>query len=163
MPRYLTEADVERLADMDLALRTVEASFERQGRGAASNVGRRRARTARGALQLMGAADPELGAMGAKLYPSIPGGRISFVVVLFDAASGALSAVIEAGRLSGLRTGAASAVSVKHLAPPDVRGDRADWHGPAGAHAARSGLHGAAVGAGAGVLARSGERAAFHR
>ena len=69
----------------------------------------------------MGAADPDLGAMGAKLYPSIPGGRISFVVVLFDAASGALSAVIEAGRLSGLRTGAASGVSVKHLAPPDVR------------------------------------------
>ena len=121
MPRYLTEADVERLSDMDLALRTVEASLERQGRGTAANVGRRRARTARGALQLMGAADPELGAMGAKLYPSIPGGRISFVVVLFDAASGALSAVIEAGRLSGLRTGAASAVSVKHLAPPDVQ------------------------------------------
>lgn len=120
MARYLTEADVDRLADMDLALRTVEASFERQGRGVSANVGRRRARTAQGALQFMGAADPRLGAMGAKLYPTVPGGRISFVVVLFDAASGALSAVIEAGRLSGLRTGAASGVSVKHLAPPDV-------------------------------------------
>ena len=121
MARYLTEADVDRLADMDLALRTVEASFERQGHGTSANVGRRRAPTAHGALQLMGAADPELGAMGAKLYPSIPGGRISFVVILFDANSGALSAVIEAGRLSGLRTGAASGVSVRHLAPPDVR------------------------------------------
>ena len=121
MARYLTESDVDRLADMDLALRTVEASFERQGRGLAANVGRRRARAPQGALQLMGAADPELGAMGAKLYPSIPGGRISFVVILFDANSGALSAVIEAGRLSGLRTGAASGVSVRHLAPPDVR------------------------------------------
>ena len=120
MARYLTESDVDRLADMDLALRTVEASFERQGRGLAANVGRRRARAPQGALQLMGAADPELGAMGAKLYPSIPGGRISFVVILFDANSGALSAVIEAGRLSGLRTGAASGVSVKYLAPPEV-------------------------------------------
>ena len=120
MARYLTESDVDRLADMDLALRTVEASFERQGHGTSANVGRRRAPTAHGALQLMGAADPELGAMGAKLYPSIPGGRISFVVILFDANSGALSAVIEAGRLSGLRTGAASGVSVKYLAPPEV-------------------------------------------
>ncbi len=120
MARYLTEADVDRLAGMDLALQTVEASFERQGRGTSANVGRRRARTAHGALQLMGAADPDLGVMGAKLYPSVPGGRISFVVVLFDAASGALSAVIEAGRLSGLRTGAASGVSVKYLAPPEV-------------------------------------------
>ena len=120
MALYLTEADVDRLADMDLALRVVEASFERQGRGTSANVGRRRARTPQGALQLMGAADPDLGVMGAKLYPSVPGGRISFVVVLFDAASGALSAVMEAGRLSGLRTGAASGVSVKYLAPPEV-------------------------------------------
>jgi len=120
MARYLTEADVDRLADMDLALRVIEASFERQGRGTSANVGRRRARTARGALQLMGAADPDLGVLGAKLYPTVPGGGISFVVLLFDAASGALSAVIEAGRLSGLRTGAASGVSVKYLAPPEV-------------------------------------------
>ncbi len=120
MPRYLTEVDVERLADMDLALQTVEASFARQGRGMAANVGRRRARTAAGALQLMGAADPEFGAMGAKLYTSVPGGSVGFVVVLFAAADGALSAVIEAGRLSGLRTGAASGVSVKYLAKPDV-------------------------------------------
>ena len=121
MARYLTEADVDRLADMDLALRVVEASFERQGRGSSSNVGRRRARTARGALQLMGAADPDLGVLGAKLYPSVPGGGVSFVVVLFDAAGGTLSAVIEAGRLSGLRTGAASGVSVKYVAPPEVQ------------------------------------------
>ena len=120
MARYLTEADVDRLADMDLALRVIEASFERQGRGISANVGRRRARTAQGALQLMGAADPDLGAVGAKLYPTVPGGGISFVVVLFDAATGGLSAVIEAGRLSGLRTGAASGVSVKYLAPPEV-------------------------------------------
>jgi len=121
MARYLTEADVDHLADMDLALRTVEASFERQGRGMSANVGRRRARTAQGALQIMGSADPELGALGAKLYPTVSGGRISFVVALFDAASGALSAVIEAGRLSGLRTGAASGVSVKYLVPPEVQ------------------------------------------
>jgi len=98
MARYLTEADVDRLADRDLALRVIEASFERQGRGTSANVGRRRARTARGALQLMGAADPALGVLGAQLYPTVPGGGISFVVLLSDAASGALRPLTEVGR-----------------------------------------------------------------
>ena len=118
MPRYLTEADVDQLADMPLALRAIEGSFERQGRGAAANIGRRRARIEPGALQLMGAADAELGAAGAKMYTTFRGGRVSFVVTLFDVASGELRAVLEAGRLGELRTGAASGVSAKYLARP---------------------------------------------
>ncbi len=118
MPRYVSEADVDQLADMALALRAIEGSFERQGRGAAANVGRRRARIASGALQLMGAADAELGAAGAKVYTTFRGGRVSFVVLLFDVASGELRAVLEAGRLGELRTGAASGVSAKYLARP---------------------------------------------
>lgn len=121
MPTYLTEADVNHLADMDLALETVEASFERRGRGAAANVGRQRARTKDATLQLMGAADPEIGALGAKLYPTLPDGHATFVIIIFDATTGMLTAVIEAGRLSALRTGAASGVSVKHLARSDAR------------------------------------------
>ncbi len=121
MPLYLTEADVSELADVELALQAVEASFARQGRGAAGNVGRRRARIPSGALQLMGAADQALGAAGAKVYTTFRGGGVRFVVLLFDVASGALRAVLEAGRLGELRTGAASGVSSKYLARPDSR------------------------------------------
>ena len=121
MPLYLTEADVEALGDMELALEAVEGAFDRQGRGVAGNVGRRRARVPAGALQLMGAADQELGAAGAKIYSSFGGGSTRFVVVLFDVATGLLRAVLEAGRLGELRTGAASGVSSKYLARSDSR------------------------------------------
>lgn len=121
MPLYLTEADVDALGDMELALAAVEGAFDRQGRGVAGNVGRRRARVPAGALQLMGAADQELGAAGAKIYSSFGGGGTRFVVVLFDVATGWLRAVIEAGRLGELRTGAASGISSKYLARPDSR------------------------------------------
>ena len=121
MPLYLTEADVDALADMELALEAVEGAFGRQGRGLAGNVGRRRARVPAGALQLMGAADQELGAAGAKIYSSFGGGSTRFVVVLFDMATGLLRAVVEAGRLGELRTGAASGVSCKYLSRPGSR------------------------------------------
>ena len=121
MPLYLTEADVDALGDMELALEAVEGAFDRQGRGVAGNVGRRRARVPAGALQLMGAADQELGAAGAKIYSSFGGGSTRFVVVLFDVATGLLRAVVEAGRLGELRTGAASGVSSKYLARSDSR------------------------------------------
>ncbi len=116
MPLYLTESDVDRLADMALALEAVEESFRRQGEGISANVGRRRARVSSGALALMGAADPALGVAGAKLYAAFRGGSVRFVVVLFDGANGELEAIIEAGRLGELRTGAASGVSAKYLA-----------------------------------------------
>ncbi len=116
MPLYLTESDVDAVADMPLAIKAVEASLARQGRGESSNVGRQRARIPAGTLHLMGGADQELGAGGAKIYSSFTSGQTTFVVILFDIATGTLRAVIEAGRLGELRTGAATGVSSKHLA-----------------------------------------------
>jgi alanine dehydrogenase len=116
MAIYLSESDVDALADMELALAAVESSMARQGRGTSSNVGRRRARIKSGALNLMGAADQELGVAGAKLYSAFPGGSTRFVVILFDIITGSLQAVIEAGRLGELRTGAATGIATKYLA-----------------------------------------------
>ena len=116
MAIYLSESDVDALADMELALASVESSMARQGRGTSSNVGRRRARIKSGALNLMGAADEELGVAGAKLYSAFPGGSTRFVVILFDIITGSLQAVIEAGRLGELRTGAATGIATKYLA-----------------------------------------------
>ena len=120
MPVYLTEADVDALADMELALAAVEGALDRQGRGVAGNVGRRRATVPAGSLNVMGGADQELGAAGAKIYGTFGGGA-RFVVVLFDVATGLLRAVIEAGRLGELRTGAASGISSRYLARSDSR------------------------------------------
>ena len=119
MAIYLNESDVEHLADMELALAAVESSLVRQGQGTSSNVGRRRAQINSGALNLMGAADESLGVAGAKVYSTFKGATARFVVVLFDIRTGALQAIIEAGRLGELRTGAATGVAAKYLARED--------------------------------------------
>ena len=82
------------------------------------NPPRRRLRLPEGALAVMPAVDVELGIAGLKTYAAAE--TTVFVVVLFDATSGELVAVIEADRLGQLRTGAASGVAAKHLARPEA-------------------------------------------
>jgi ornithine cyclodeaminase/alanine dehydrogenase-like protein (mu-crystallin family) len=66
-------------------------------------------------LAVMSAADLGLGVAGVKAYAAGRGGA-SFVVVLFDATSDELVAVIEADRLGQYRTGAATGVAARYLA-----------------------------------------------
>jgi alanine dehydrogenase len=119
VPLYLTEADVRSLLTPAAAVAAVEACFERIARGAVENAPRRRLRLEDGWLADMAAADLELGYAGAKVYAGFAEGA-SFVVVLFDATSPELVAVIEADHLGRLRTGAASGVAARHLAKTDA-------------------------------------------
>jgi ornithine cyclodeaminase/alanine dehydrogenase-like protein (mu-crystallin family) len=68
-------------------------------------------------LNVMAAADLELGVAGLKTYAGFGEGT-RFVVVLFAADRPELLALVEADRLGQLRTGAASAVAARHLARP---------------------------------------------
>ncbi len=115
MPLYLTEADVTALLTPAAALDAVEACFRRMAAGDVEIAPRRRLRLPEGALADMAAADRELGLAGGKLYAATSSGA-TFVVCLFDSDSSALVAVIEAGRLGQLRTGAASGVAARYLA-----------------------------------------------
>jgi ornithine cyclodeaminase/alanine dehydrogenase-like protein (mu-crystallin family) len=65
----------------------------------------------------MAAADLELGVAGLKSYAGFAGGA-RFLVTLFAADRPEVLALIEADRLGQRRTGAASAVAVRHLARP---------------------------------------------
>src|SRR5260370_6692687 len=71
-------------------------------------------------LNYMFAADQKAGWMGAKLY-SVAHGVARFMVLLYRAESGELTALIEADYLGQVRTGAASAVATKYMARPDAR------------------------------------------
>ena len=84
--------------------------------GSVENRPRYRLGLEEGALAVMAAADLELGYAGAKVYAGFRDGA-RFVVLLFRADSPELVAVIEADKLGQLRTGAASGVAAKHLAP----------------------------------------------
>jgi ornithine cyclodeaminase/alanine dehydrogenase-like protein (mu-crystallin family) len=111
----LREADVERVIQMDPVIAAVEASMRELGAGTAQNEPRRRAFGPGGLLNVMFASFPGGGLTGLKAY-TVAGGRVRFVVLLFGR-DGSLEALIEADQMGAYRTGAASAVAVRALAP----------------------------------------------
>jgi ornithine cyclodeaminase/alanine dehydrogenase-like protein (mu-crystallin family) len=119
MAIFLTEAEVEQLLPMAMAVELVEAALREQGAGRAANRPRQRVHTPRGMLHLMAAALPSAGALGFKAYTTI-GGRARFHFFLYDLETGGLLAVMEANRLGQRRTGAASGVATRHLARSDA-------------------------------------------
>jgi ornithine cyclodeaminase/alanine dehydrogenase len=81
----------------------------------------------RGVFLTMASALPGLGALGAKLVTVVEGNRrrglptIHASFLLTDPDTGAPLALMEAGFLTGIRTGATSALAARYLARPDSR------------------------------------------
>lgn len=117
MPIYLSEADVAALLTPADAVPVIEDCFRRMVAGVVENRPRERLPHDDGFLAVMSAVDRELGYAGVKSYV-VAAGKASFVVTLFDLATGELAAVIEADALGQRRTGAASGVAAKYLARP---------------------------------------------
>jgi len=111
----LREADVERVIQMDPVIAAVDAAMRELGSGTAQNEPRRRAFAPGGLLNVMFASFPGGGCTGLKAY-TVAAGRVRFLVVQF-ALDGSLQALIEADLMGAYRTGAASAVAVRALAP----------------------------------------------
>ena len=119
MALYLTEADVRALLTMDIALEAVEAAHLAHGLGRAVDVPRQRTRIPTAALHILQGALIEEGVFGYKAYTTSRAGA-RFLVHLFDAATAAPLAVIEADTLGMMRTGAAGGVAAKWLARADA-------------------------------------------
>ena len=115
MTLLLRETDVEKVIDMDSVIRAVEAAMRELGEGKAQNEPRRRAFAPGGLLSGMFASYPGGDCTGLKAY-SVAGGRVRFLVVMFGL-DGSLRALIEADHMGTYRTGAATAVAVRALAP----------------------------------------------
>jgi alanine dehydrogenase len=111
----LREADVKRVIQMDAVIAALEAAMRELGAGIAQNEPRRRAFAPGGLLNVMFASYPGGGFTGLKAY-TVAGGQVRFLVLLF-ALDGSLQAVIEAEHMGAYRTGAATAVAVRALAP----------------------------------------------
>ncbi len=120
MPLYLSESDVKGLLAPADAVPVIEECFRRLAAGVVQNRPRERLPHDDGFLAVMSAVDRELGYAGVKSY-LVAAGRATFVVTLFDLATGELAAVIEADVLGQRRTGAASGVAAKYLARPGAR------------------------------------------
>jgi ornithine cyclodeaminase/alanine dehydrogenase-like protein (mu-crystallin family) len=119
MTLLLNEQHVTELLDIDTAMAAVEEVLRDQAEGQATNRPRYRVATPVSQLHLMAAGDKRLGVMGAKIYTASRQGT-RFLVLLYDAESGDLLAMIEADRLGQMRTGAASGVATKYMARADA-------------------------------------------
>ncbi len=119
MATLLREADVERVIKMEPVIEAVSRAMRELGDGIAQNVPRRRVYPPGNQLNVMFASFPGSGYYGVKSY-SIGGGRVRFLVILYrqdgdDA--GNVDGLIEANLLGAYRTGAASGVAARALAP----------------------------------------------
>ncbi len=121
MTLLLSEADVQTLLTMPLALDAVEEAFLRQASGEGTVHPRRRIEVPeKSFLHYMAAADTASGYMGMKIYTSVRG-AVRFLVPLYSAKNGQLLALLEADFLGQMRTGAASGVAAKYMSRPDAR------------------------------------------
>jgi ornithine cyclodeaminase/alanine dehydrogenase-like protein (mu-crystallin family) len=112
----LREADVQEVIEMDDVIAAVTSAMKELGEGVAQNEPRRRAFPPGGLLNVMFASYPGGRCTGLKAY-TVADGHARFLVVLFGL-DGSLEALIEADFMGAYRTGAATAVAVRALAPP---------------------------------------------
>jgi alanine dehydrogenase len=121
MALLLRENDVRHLLTMDAALLAVEDAFLSLARGDATNLPRQRGMLPEVTLNVMAAVSRKLDAAVVKSYPVIRqdvtvGSSITLLV--YRISTGRLDAIIEAGSLGQIRTGAASGVAAKYMARP---------------------------------------------
>src|ERR1700688_3342499 len=104
---------------MAMALEAVEETLHKQARGEVVVQPRRRFELPKGFYHYMAAADYTGGFVAEKQYTYVAG-KIRFLVLLYEMATGGLVAQIEADYMGQLRTGAASGVATKYLARRDA-------------------------------------------
>ena len=127
MTRILTESDVRKVLSMADGVRLVEEAFKLYAEGHAQLASRlvMKLTGKAGAFRVMAANVSSLGGFGLKTLTGIPGQRdperTYFAMLFFDGETGGLACVLPATYLTGVRTGAASAVAAKYLAREDSK------------------------------------------
>jgi len=114
---YLTEDQVAQLLPMTAAITALERAFAALAAGEVQDLPRRRVRTSGVVLHSMSAAAEYFGLVGWKQYTTSRQGA-RFHVGVHCGKSGQLLALLAADRLGQIRTGAATGVAIRHLAPP---------------------------------------------
>ena len=126
MALLITDNDVSNLLTMEDAINVVEEAFRQLALGGASMPPRIATDPPQGPGHsylrwLMPGTIHQLGIMGAKILVAASPGttpprRARFIILLFDSATGDMLAMVQGENLSRIRTGAVTAVGIKHLA-----------------------------------------------
>jgi alanine dehydrogenase len=116
---WISEADVVSVLDLPGAIAVLAAGFAAESAGHAVPLEKTMASFAEhGTLHALGAAAGNLA--GAKVWAHTPGGADP-VLLLFDASTGRIIAVVEAFALGQLRTAGTAGLATDRLARPDAR------------------------------------------
>lgn len=120
MTLIISEPQTRKLIDMPTAVKLVDKIFRERAAGKTRNVPRRRLKGSQKQLNMMAAWSAESDLICLRSYAA--GANI---VALFDGGKGGakagIAAIVNMGFLSSLRTGAASGVAAKYLAPANSK------------------------------------------
>ena len=120
-PVWLTEADVAGILDMDTAIAAVSDIFRLQARGEVVPMQKTHVRWGAGhTLHAIGAVSSAAGSVATKTWAHTAGGAEP-LLVLWDAETGVLQAVVEAFVLGQFRTAAVTGLATGLLAAPGAR------------------------------------------
>src|SRR5262244_3151834 len=112
MALIISEAQTRKLVDMQTALKLVDGMFRSRAAGKVRSVPRRRLKGSEKQLNMMAAWQSDWDWICLRAYAGA-----SNTVTLYHGRTGQIQAIIDMGYLSSLRTGAATGVAAKYLAP----------------------------------------------
>ncbi len=114
MALIISADQTRELIDMATAIRLLDGMFRDRAAGKMRNVPRRRLKGSAKQLNVMAAWHENTDLIALRSYVAKAN-----TISLYDGGSGGLKAVMSAAYLSSLRTGAATGVAAKYLAPPE--------------------------------------------
>ena len=116
MALIISEAQTRKLMDMRQALKAVDKIFHDRAAGKLRNLPRRRLKGSQKQLNVMAAWQQDWDLICLRAYAAEAN-----TITLYNGRSGQIQAIINMGYLSSLRTGAATGVAAKYLAPQNAR------------------------------------------
>jgi ornithine cyclodeaminase/alanine dehydrogenase-like protein (mu-crystallin family) len=112
MALIISEAQTRKLIDMPSALKAIDKMFHDRAAGKFRNLPRRRLKGSQKQLNVMAAWQEDWDLICLRAYAAAAN-----TITLYNGRSGQIQAIINMGYLSSLRTGAATGVAAKYLAP----------------------------------------------
>jgi ornithine cyclodeaminase len=116
MALIISESQTRKLIDMPQALKAVDGIFHDRAAGKIRNLPRRRLKGSQKQLNVMAAWQQDWDLICLRAYAAKAN-----TITLYNGRSGQIQAIVNMGYLSSLRTGAATGVAAKYLAPPNAR------------------------------------------
>lgn len=116
MALIISEAQTRKLIDMPMALKLVDGMFRARAAGKVRSVPRRRLKGSEKQLNMMAAWQADWDWICLRAYAGA-----SNTITLYNGRTGQIQAIIDMSYLSSLRTGAATGVAAKYLAPPAAK------------------------------------------